>query len=120
MKLLLTTLLITLIAVTDSVTSAFKAGDASKLSVHFSNSIDLTVDEVEGVYSKAQAEQIVKKFFDTKRVSGYIQKHDGKKDATTFVVGELVTKAGKYRTYYLLKKEGSSDKIHQLRIEFDE
>lgn len=120
MKLLITTLLITLVMVTDSVTSAFKSGDASKLAAHFSNSIDLTVDEVEGVYSKAQAEQIVKKFFDTKHVTGYAQKHDGKKEGVIFVVGELVTKAGKYRTYYLLKKEGSTNKIHQLRIEFDE
>lgn len=120
MKVLITALLITLLTVTDNVTDAFKSGDAAKLSSHFSNSIDLTVDDVEGVYSKAQAEQIVKKFFDTKAVQGYVQKHDGEKDGVIFVVGELSTKSGKYRTYYLIKKAGNSNKIHQLRIEFDE
>src|SRR5687768_687984 len=49
--------------VKDQVVLAMKTGNSRDLAMHFISNIDLTVKENADVYSKAQAEQILRKFF---------------------------------------------------------
>lgn len=114
------TFLISIALISDSVSEAFKNGDADKLALHLNTSIDLTVLETSGVYSKAQAQQIFKKFFDQHKVVSYEIIHEGDKGGSNFIVGKLVTNNGSFRTYYLIKKIDGKSKIQLLRIEYDE
>ncbi|HQW86479.1 MAG TPA: DUF4783 domain-containing protein, partial [Flavobacteriales bacterium] len=50
-------------AVKDRVVAALGTGNSKELAQHFIPNIDLTVGGSSDVYSKAQAEQIVRKFF---------------------------------------------------------
>jgi hypothetical protein len=114
------TFLISITLISDSVSDAFKNGNADKLATHLNTSIDLTVLETSGVYSKVQAQQILKKFFEQHKVTSYKVIHEGDKGGSNFVVGELVTSNGSFRTYYLIKKIDGKSKIQLLRIEYDE
>ena len=43
---------------------AFSASDYTKLSALFSDSVDLTVRNTDGIYSKTQAKGVLKSFFE--------------------------------------------------------
>ncbi|NTW26170.1 MAG: DUF4783 domain-containing protein, partial [Lentimicrobium sp.] len=45
------------------IIAAIKSANAKELSTYFNNPVDLTTPGNEGTYSKAQAEMIVKSFF---------------------------------------------------------
>ena len=119
-NLIITAITLSLASINSEVGNALSANDSKTLSNFFNNNIDLTIIDQEGTYSKIQAEQIVKKFLSTHNVIKYSAVHLGKaKDGSSFEIGKLQTKAGTYRTYFLLKGEGVAQKIHQFRIEND-
>ena len=73
----------------------------------------------DGVYSKAQAKQIVNNFFNshTPEPQGFSILHQGGKEGAKYVIGNLITNNGSFRVYFLLKKNNGKEYIHQLRIE---
>jgi hypothetical protein len=104
---------------TDSIIAALKAGNAKELAKYFSANIELTLLDKEDVYSKAQAEIIIKDFFSKNVPSNYVKLHEGGKEGAKFVIGNLTTSGGTFRVYFLLKTENSKPCIQQLRIETD-
>jgi hypothetical protein len=105
--------------VPDGIVIAFKAGNAKELSKYFNNTIELVVGEKEGVYSKAQAEQIVKDFFLKNPVDKFMLLHEGGKEASKYAIGTLYTLKGTYRITLLIKTVNNKPIIHQLRIDED-
>jgi hypothetical protein len=77
----------------------------------------MVVLENDNVYSKAQAQQIVSKFFSSNAPESFNIIHQGGKEGAQYVIGNLVTSGGTFRVYFLLKKNAGKDYIHQLRIE---
>lgn len=117
-KIIITSILLLFTVISSEITTALQKGDSALLSKHFAENVDLTILEEEAVYSKTQAEQIVKKFFEKNSVTKYENAHSGNsRDGSSFVIGNLETSKGKYRTYYLLKGKGDQLKIHTFRIE---
>lgn len=98
---------------------AFNAGNAKELAKYFNSTIELVIDDKEGVYSKLQAEQIVKDFFmkNTPASEGLILLHEGGKEASKYAIGNFYTKNGVYRVSFLIKTVDNVPTIHQLRIE---
>jgi hypothetical protein len=75
----------------------------------------------ENSYSRAQAELIVKDFFDKNKVNSYQVIHRGRsRDGAQYAIGSLTTATGTYRTYVLTKGEGDKARIQQLRFEVSE
>ncbi len=107
--------------VLDNIRTAIEGGNAKDLSAHFNSSLKLVIKEKEGVYSKNQAEQILKSFFETNAPRKFTIKHSGenKEKGFCFAVGSLETAQGPFRITLLLQKQGESLSIHQLRIEED-
>ena len=101
----------------DEIVQALKAGDAKTISKYFNSSVELNLSESQGVYGKAQAEQILKDFF-SKNASAkgkfeYKHLHNTtNKDNAQYYIGELTGK-GIYRLYILMKDQ----RIHQMRID---
>ncbi len=121
--LLILTLPLSLMAqgdVKDQVTLALKTGNARALATHFIANIDLTVPDNSDVYSKAQAEQILRKFFDEHVPSDLSIDHEGvSKMGDRYYIGKLHTSTGGYRVTFFLKKAGEVFQVKQLRIEAD-
>ena len=97
------------------IVKALENRDAKSVSKYFNSSIELNFTESQGIYGKAQAEQILKNFFDSncsEKVT-YTHLHTLPKDNAQFYIGELNSGKGLYRVYIHMKDRY----IHQMRIE---
>ena len=102
----------------DNISLALKSGNAKELSRYFDNKIELTLLDDEGAYSKAQAEQVVKAFFEKKEVKSFELIHKGSSEqGSQYGIGNLSTASGTYRTYFYLKQRGSGYYIQELTFE---
>lgn len=103
--------------VKDQVVQAIGAGDATGLAKHFVPSVDLTVLTTSEYYSKAQAEQILRKFFSENAPRGMVIEHDGTgKVGDRYYIGKLRTATGEFRVTFFLKR-AEVFQVKQLRIE---
>ncbi len=100
-----------------SILSAISDGNATELAKHFNSSIELIIINNEAVYSKSQAEQIIKKFFSNHPPSRFTVIHEGGKEVSKFAIGTLNCGSKSYRVTIFLSK---NTLIHQLRIEPDD
>lgn len=105
-------------AVKDQVVEAMNTGNSRDLAALFIANIDLTVKETADVYSKAQAEQILRKFFNDHPPVGLVIEHSGvSKSGDKYFIGILRTRNGYFRTTFFLKRTDTTFQVKQLRIE---
>ena len=105
-------------AVKDKVVQAMETGNSKELATHFIPNIALTVKETADVYSKAQAEQIVRKFFNDNPPVDLVIEHTGvSKVGDKYYIGILRTTTGYFRVTFFLKKTDVDFQVKQLRIE---
>lgn len=102
----------------DDIANALRSGDARSVSRFFGNTIDLTITSQEEVYSKVQAEQVLKDFFTKNPPRSFNIIHKGEsKEGARYAIGTLVTSSGAvYRTYFFIKQQGSTSIIQELRF----
>jgi hypothetical protein len=104
--------------VQEDVMNAFRAGNAKTLASYFTPSIELNLPGTEGMFSKAQAEGILKDFFAKNQCKSLSMVHQGtSKDGAKYSIANLQTNTGNFRVYFFLKKEGDSFLVKELRIE---
>lgn len=101
------------------IAAAIRMGNARELAKHFSNNIDLTVSGKEEMYSKAQAEQVLRGFFLKHPPRTFVLKHKANNPAATqYGIGTYTALNGAhFRIYFLIKKIGNQSFIQQLSIE---
>ena len=105
-------------AVNDKVVLALKTGNAKDLAALFIPNIDLTVKETSEVYSRAQAEQVLRKFFNDHAPVDMVIEHSGvSKFGDKYYIGILRTRNAYFRVTYFLKKTEEDLQVKQLRIE---
>lgn len=108
------------IEITDEIEAAFKNGNADAISKYFDQSVDLKIVNQEDIFSKPQATSILKDFFAKNQVKSFSIGHVGySKNGDKFAIGSLITTSGRFKTYFLLKKDGDKFSVKQLRIETD-
>ena len=103
----------------DDIANSIRNGDARELAVFFGNTIDLQIIDQENVYSKAQAELILKDFFIKNQPKSFTILHKGSSpEGTQYVIGNLTTTKGKsFRTSFHLKTINGRSVLQELRIE---
>jgi len=102
------------------IAASIKSANARDLSLYFNNPIDLTTPGNEGTYSKAQAEMIVRSFFQKYPPSSFTLNHQGKSnDGSQYAIGTYKSGTTEFRTYLLLKLISGQPLIHQLKFESD-
>ena len=99
--------------------SAFKAGNATKIASYFSENIDLSILETENLYSKSQAEQILKNFFLNHKPIDFVIVHKGKSGQSEYFIGELTCADAIYRVTINSKTEAALKEITALTIELN-
>lgn len=105
------------IEIPQGIISAFTKGNASGLSSYFSSTLELTIQDKEEIYSKTQAEIILRKFFSDNPPSGFKIIHQGGKEKSKYAIGNLTSGNKSFRITFLLKTQENKVLIHQLRIE---
>lgn len=102
----------------DKVVQAMRTGNATELAAQFIPNIDLTLKETSEVYSRSQAEQIIRKFFNDHPPVDLVIEHSGvSKFGDKYFIGILRTRNGYFRVTFFLKKSGELMQVKQLRIE---
>ena len=101
------------------ISAALNEGNAAALATHFNTTLDLIIPENEGTYSKKQAEQMVKMFFEKQPPKSFTLEHQGNSnDGSTYLIGTHKTTPGKnYRVYVLIKDRSGNALIQQLQFE---
>ena len=109
------------LTVPEEIYSAIKAGNSKVLAKYFNANVELVIMDKEGVYSKTQAELILRDFFAKSTPSNLVKRHEGKsgKEASKYVICSLTTSKGQYRVYFVMKSNNGEFTIHQFRIEND-
>lgn len=98
--------------------SAIAKGDYSTLSNLFSDSVDLTLGDTDGIYSKTQAKGVLKSFFEREKPKSFQLKHQGSSnDGTIYAIGTFVSINRSYRVYALFKEKQGNTKVVQFQIE---
>lgn len=102
----------------DNVATAIQSGNAKVLSDYFIENVDLKVIDQEDIYSKQQAEMILKDFFSKYPVKSFSIAHKSTvKNGSQYIIGSLDTGNGRFRIYFLVKTSASQTLIQQFKIE---
>ena len=102
----------------DDVISAVRSGNASDLSRHFDESVDITLPDQANTYSKAQAFLILKDFFSNNGVKAFDLKHKGDNGGgEQYCIGTLQTRSGNFRTTIKMKYKNSRDVLYDIRFQ---
>ena len=103
----------------DEIANAIRSGDSKQIAVYFGNSVDLTIMNQEDVYSKAQAELIVKDFLTKNQPKSFSILHKGSsKEGTMYAIGKLSAANGKtFRTSFFVKLTSGRYLVQELRFE---
>lgn len=105
----------------DSLNSYILKADVKNLTARFSKTIDLSIVNKEGIYSKTQAKIILDDFFKSNKPISYEVKHKGNnKNNSHFVIGKLKTKDKIYRTHILYNLLDNTIEIIELRFELED
>lgn len=98
--------------------AALQSGNSSAIAKYFDGNVELTILNTEAVYSKSQAEMVIKNFFSSNSPRSYKVVHNGDSGSgAKFQIGELVTSGGTYRTYVYAKEKMGAMLIQEIRIE---
>lgn len=103
--------------VPEKVITSLKTGNATTLSNYFNEKIELVVLDKDNVYSKDQATQILAAFFRSNVPQRFSIIRQGGKENARYAIGNLTTKTGIFRVYFLLNKKDGKAYIHRLKIE---
>jgi len=106
--------------INDDIANAIRSGDIKALSRFLGDNVELKLLDLEEIYSRAQAEVIIKDFFNKHKVESFFISHKSTpKNDSMYSIGTLQTSKGKFRTYFFIKKLNNKFVIQQFRIESD-
>lgn len=104
----------------DDVANALKSGNAKEVAQFFNTNVALTILTEEGIYSKPQAEVMLRNFFTQRPPKNVTIQHRGSSaQGARYAVAVYECSEGRYRAYIFMKNAGNGMLIHELRIEKD-
>lgn len=102
----------------DGVINALRSGNAGQLSGYFDDNVELTLPDKSDSYSKAQAQLIVKDFFNNNGVKGFEVKHKGDNPSGGhWCIGTLQTNSGNFRTNVFMKTKSGKEVVKEIRFQ---
>jgi len=102
-----------------AVETGFETANAKLIAQHFATNVDISLIGKENLYSKSQAEQVLKTFFLENKPSWFTIIHQGKASNTEYYIGSLETEKGKFRITVNVKLVTKKEFISHLTIESD-
>lgn len=104
----------------EDIINQLKNGNATGVAKYFNQSIELTILETEGVYSKQQAEMMLRRFINSNQPKNVALQHKGASSkGAMYAIAIYESSGGRYRTYIFMKDSGNGMMINELRIERD-
>lgn len=102
----------------DSVATAIRGNNAKDVAGYFNSSVELNIDNSEGVYSKTQAEMVLKNFFTQHACTKFDITHRAKSYGNnSFAIGSYKSASGNYRVTVYVKEISGKNLIHEMKFE---
>lgn len=99
------------------IEQSISRADAQALSKYFNEYVEVTINEKEETYPKAQAIFILKEFFSSNKIQSFHILHQGSSNQNFYAIGEYKTSQGKYDANIFIKKIGTNFLVEQIRFE---
>ena len=104
----------------EHIAAAIKAGNSKELSKYFGPTVEIIIPGIDGAFSKAQAEIIMKDFFTKSApVSFIINKKGNSAGGSQYMIGSYKSKTESLNVYILLKPVSNILMIQQIHFETD-
>lgn len=104
----------------DDMVAAIRSGNAKNVSHYFNANVELTILNDEGVYSRQQAEVVLRNFLTQHAPTAVTLQHKGASaQGARYAIAIYECAQGKYRMYIFMKDSGTGMLVHELRIEKD-
>jgi hypothetical protein len=102
----------------DEISVSIRSGNPREVSKFFNSTVEMTIPNSENIYSKTQAEHILRDFFAAHPPTVYNIIHKGASSQNAqYAIGKLQTANGNFRTYIFVKESGGRFFIQELRFE---
>lgn len=102
----------------DDWVTFMKNGNVSGVSHLLNNSVELTILDNEGVYSRQQSEMMIKNFIQQHPPQNISIQHRGQSNlGARYAIAIYESSGNRYRAYIFIKNSGTGMLIHELRIE---
>lgn len=102
----------------DDMVQSMKNAQTGGITKFFSGSVELTLLENEGIYSKQQSEQMLKNFFAQHPPKNVNIQHKGSSaQGAKYAIVTYEASNGKFRTYIFMKDNGQGLQVNEFRIE---
>src|SRR5690606_22586844 len=94
-------------------------GNSTAMTRYFDNTVNITILGKQFTYSKAQAEMVMKDFFNKNTIQDYVVMQTGSAtdNRTKYAIGELKTSTGNFQLYILMKLMETHYLLQEIRIE---
>lgn len=104
--------------VIEDVVNNIRAGNVPGVAKYFDNSVTITINGTQSIYSKTQAEMVLKDFFIRNQVKDFDVKQSGTAGTTSrFAIGNLATSNGTYQLYVVMKQKDVNFMLQEIRFE---
>jgi hypothetical protein len=104
----------------ENIAAAIKAGNSKELAKYFGPTVEIIIPGIDGAFSKAQAEVIMKDFFGKSApVSFSINKKGNSAGGSQYMIGAYKSKTENLNVYILLKPVSNILMIQQIHFETD-
>jgi hypothetical protein len=101
----------------DSMSAAFKAGNASPLAALMDREVDVAVPGSTKKCNANEAVALLNSFFNSNKPTQFTVLHNTDKKDSGFLVGKLVTAKGEFRVNITYRTENGKAVIQSVRIE---
>jgi hypothetical protein len=105
---------------TENIAAAIKSGNSKELAKYFGPTVEIILPGIDGAFSKAQAEMIMKDFFiKSAPVSFSVNQKGNSAGGAQFIIGTYKSKTESLNVYILLKPVSNQLIIQQIHFETD-
>jgi hypothetical protein len=102
----------------DDIALAVKNGNYKEVAKYFNVRVELKISDAEDIYSKSQAEIMLRDFFAKNPAVNFTIKHKGASaKGLPYIIGDYQSTTGNFRTYFLFKQEGNTLFIQELHFD---
>ena len=104
--------------VPENVWNALKVGDSKEISKYFGNTVELTIIDKPAVYSKVQAEIILKEFFAKHTAVNFsLIRKNTQAEKSKYAIGSMNTSNGDFIVYFFIVQMNGMSYVQELKIE---
>ena len=105
----------------EDVANSLRSGNVTTIAKYFDNTVAITVSNNQSIYSKAQAEMVLKDFFSKNQVKEFTVRQAGSSgESSKYAVGTLQTSNGNFQIYLVMKQKEDSYLPRKIRFEKQE